>query len=55
MIRATTPTHNFILPFSSDLLKKVVISYGQYRNEIVKKETKDCQFTNNTITVKLTQ
>lgn len=55
MIRATTPTHKFNLPFEANLLKTVIISYGQYGNEILKKETDDCTFSENSITVKLTQ
>ena len=55
MIRATTPTHIFTLPFEANLLKTVLISYGQYGNEKVKKETKECTLSGKTITVKLTQ
>lgn len=55
MIRATTPTHIFSLPFETKLLKKIIISYGQYGCEVLKKETKDCIFLDNTISTTLTQ
>lgn len=55
MIRGTTPTHIFQIPFNADTLKEVRISYAQCDEVIVEKRTEDCTFDADTITVKLTQ
>lgn len=55
MIRGTTPTHVFTLPFDTVMVKTIKITYRQ--NCIVKltKRNDDCIFDGNTVTIKLTQ
>ena len=55
MIRGTTPTHTFQIPFSTSLLKEIRISYAQGNSVIVEKSTEDCRLDGTEITVKLTQ
>lgn len=65
MIRGTTPTHTFTLPFSTDLIETVYITYIQeccYGKNIVIERGKDvannidsCEFDGNKIIVELTQ
>lgn len=46
MIRATTPTHQFIFKqFNPEELKVLNIYYSQQGRELLKKEKKDCSFT----------
>ena len=55
MIKGTTPTHTFSLPFGTEMIKKIEVVYAQ--NDAVKltKESEDCAFDGNTVSVKLTQ
>lgn len=55
MIRGTTPTHNFRIPFESSTLEEVRIIYSQNDEQILVKETADCEMDGNTISVTLTQ
>lgn len=55
MIRGTTPTHIFTIPFDTDLIADVRISYAQTDGEIVVKNKEDATLTGNTISVTLTQ
>ena len=55
MIRGTTPTHIFEIPFDSSLLKKILITYFQNNQIVVEKTEDDCTLEGNSITVKLTQ
>ena len=55
MIRGTTPTHYFNLPFEASLLKSARVTYVQNGVVVVKKETEDCTFEDSRVTVKLTQ
>lgn len=55
MIRGTTPTHVFALPFKTSLLKEIRITYAQAGSTIVEKTTEDCTLGEDTITVTLTQ
>lgn len=55
MIRGTTPTHTFKLPFDADIIKSVMIIYAQRNKEILRKETADCTMEGKTISVTLTQ
>lgn len=55
MIRGTTPTHIFRIPFSSLSIKDVRIIYAQNDEQILVKETADCEMDGNTISVTLTQ
>lgn len=55
MIRGTTPTHTFQIPFNTNLLKEIRISYAQKDDVVVEKSTEDCKLDGMNITVKLTQ
>lgn len=55
MIRATTPTHIFNLPFETDTIKELLITYSQRKMPVVQKLTDDCVFDGKTIAVTLTQ
>ena len=55
MIRGTTPTHIFNLPFETSLLSAVEISYAQKDLVVLTKTTKDCVLDGTKISVKLTQ
>lgn len=55
MIRGTTPTHIFRLPFDTSLIDEVRIIYSQNDEQILVKETVDCNLDGNTISVTLTQ
>lgn len=55
MIRGTTPTHIFRLPFNTSLIDEVRIIYAQSDEQILVKETVDCNLDGNTISVTLTQ
>lgn len=59
MIRGTTPTHTFTLPFDTRLVEKGYVSYKQVDRCGTKvelhKEFSMCQCNENTVTVQLTQ
>ena len=55
MIRATTPTHIFNLPFETSTIKELMISYAQRRNVVIEKFKDDCVFDGKMIALTLTQ
>lgn len=55
MMRGTTPTHVFTLPFETSLISKFRIIYAQGKKRILVKENEDCTFRGNTVTVRLSQ
>lgn len=55
MIRGTTPTLEFNLPFETSTLEVAYISMSQNDNVIIEKTLSDCVMGENTLTVKLTQ
>ena len=55
MIRGTTPTHTFDLPFDESVIDKIRIIYSQNEKSIFKKETDDCEISGNTVKVLLSQ
>lgn len=55
MIRGTTPTHIFNLPFDTSLLKIVKISYAQDGVLVLQKHNSDCVLEGNTVKTTLTQ
>lgn len=55
MIRGTTPTHTFQIPFNTNLVKEIRVSYAQKDVVVVEKTTEDCKLDGMNITVKLTQ
>lgn len=55
MIRATTPTHTFTLPFETDQIKSLLISYGQHNHKLLDKRKEDCRLNGKEVIVRLTQ
>lgn len=55
MIRGTTPTHYFTLPFDTDKVKEIKIIYAQEEQIVLEKTIDDCTLEGNTASVKLTQ
>ena len=55
MIRGTTPTHKFLIPFGTDMVKDVRISYAQDGAIVAEKTVEDCVLDGNEITTKLSQ
>jgi hypothetical protein len=55
LIRGTTPTHTFELPFETNLVKEVRVSYSQEDSEVLTKTETSCALEGNTVSVKLTQ
>jgi hypothetical protein len=55
MIRGTTPTHIFTIPFDTALIADLRISYAQCGKEVVVKKKEDATLDGQTITVKLSQ
>lgn len=55
MIRGTTPTHIFTLPFGTEIIKTIQVIYAQSGVEKLTKSNGDCVFEGNTVTTKLTQ
>ena len=55
MFRATTPTHIFTLPFDTDQIKEVRITYQQNGETVLEKTETDCTMVGEDIKVTLTQ
>lgn len=55
MIKGTTPTHVFSLPFGMEMIKTIEITYAQGGMVKVKKGNDDCTFDGNKASVKLSQ
>jgi len=55
MIKGTTPTHIFELPFDTGNLAEVLIVYAQKGEEVLRKVTEDVTFDGCKISLKLTQ
>ena len=55
MIRGTTPTHTFTLPFKIDEIKNIKIVYVQNNNVILAKYMKDCTLHDYTVETVLSQ
>lgn len=55
MIKGTTPTHVFTLPFDTGSVKTVQIIYAQSGAVKLTKGNKDCTLDGNKVSVKLTQ
>ena len=55
MIRGTTPTLEFTLPFDTSSLNDAYITFAQNRKVIVSKKMSECACNANKLTVKLTQ
>ncbi|MBP3647191.1 MAG: hypothetical protein J6K55_12300 [Clostridia bacterium] len=55
MIRGTTPTLVFTLPFEAQQLEEAYISFAQNGKVVLEKTLSDCTSHQNTLTVRLTQ
>ena len=55
MIRGTTPTHIFQIPFNTSQIKELKILYAQSNEILLEKRMRDCTIDGDTITVHLTQ
>ena len=55
MIRGTTPTHIYTLPVDTALLSELKIIYAQNDKILFEKKAAQCQMTDNTASVTLTQ
>ena len=54
MIRGTTPTHTFELPFNIPEGAEIRVVYSQKDNVLIEKTTSDCSIENNIVKVTLT-
>lgn len=55
MIRGTTPTHIFNLPFAASTISALSVTYKQDGETLLKKQKADCTLDGNAVIVKLTQ
>lgn len=55
MIRGTTPTHTFTIPFAASDIEAARVIYAQNDKEIFIKTAADCSLNDKSICVKLTQ
>ena len=55
IIRGTTPTIEYELPFDTSVLSEVFVTISQSGNVIIEKEIGDCVLTDCLLTVKLSQ
>ena len=47
VIRGSTPTHDIELPFPSDCIDDIRVTYGQKNKSVITKNMTDCIFSNN--------
>lgn len=55
MIRGTTPTHQFRLPFAVSRIQEIRILYAQGGQLILEKTESDCVLNEDTVSVTLSQ
>ena len=55
MIRGTTPTHIFEIPFDSSYLKRILITYFQDKHIVIEKTENDCTLEGKSISTTLSQ
>lgn len=55
MLRGTTPTLTFTLPFSASTIDNAYVSFAQYGAVKIDKPFRDCQADGNKLIVKLSQ
>ena len=55
MIRGTTPTHTFHLPFGVDEIKSLCVCYAQRGEVIFKKSKEDCTLAGTSVSLRLGQ
>lgn len=55
MIRGTTPTHIFTLPFEASTIAELRVTYEQNGEIVLEKTETDCELSGNSVKVKLSQ
>ena len=55
MIRGTTPTVRFTVPFDPSIAKKIWITFSQNKDEVFTIEKDQCTFEEHTVVAKLSQ
>lgn len=55
MIRGTTPTHTFKLPFDTEMVRNAMVIYAQNDVVVLEKEAQDCAMQGDEISVTLSQ
>jgi hypothetical protein len=55
IIRGTTPTHDFGLPYPKELIKDIRLAYVQNKKVVFVKQKSDCHIQDETLSVVLTQ
>ena len=50
-----TPRHTFTVPFSTDLIKELKITYAQDNKTVLEKYLADCEVEENSVSYSLTQ
>ena len=55
MRRGSTPTHTFTLPFNTEVIEKLRITYKQQGDTVLTKTEKDVELSEKTIVCELTQ
>ena len=55
MIIGSTPTHIFSLPFHTNVIQAVLISYAQKHKVVLRKRTSACELTGTQIITKLSE
>lgn len=55
VIRGTTPTHEFELPYTPDFIDDIRVTYGQNKKPVFTKNKNQCILEDNKLTIELTQ
>lgn len=55
MIRGTTPTLEFTIPFDTSLLAEAYVTLSQNESVVLDKKLSECQCAGNVLSVRLTQ
>lgn len=55
MVRGTTPTHSFSIPFDTSEIDELFLTYSQNGQVVFEKQKEDCELIDNEIRVHLTQ
>ena len=55
MIRGTTTEHAFTIPIATSDIKEVKVTYTQGNSIVLSKKKNECELTDNTIVVSLSQ
>lgn len=55
MIRGTTPTLEFTLPFNTNILEEAWITFSQHNTVVLNKKLNECESEDQKLVIKLTQ